>query len=103
MIIRVAEPGRPAFQLRKGEEGLLVFDPDAVNPPLTEAEILGGFRPGSRPVVRSESDIRAKGLTLVPILGADPLPTRLRAAHLEIRPGPGMSRAAFKQALRELE
>ena len=37
MLIRVADPGMPAFQLRKGEPGLSVFDTDAVTPPLTEA------------------------------------------------------------------
>jgi hypothetical protein len=47
MAVRVTEPGRPAFQLRKGEEGLSVFDPAAVQPPLTESEILDAFRLGS--------------------------------------------------------
>ncbi|MBX6311614.1 MAG: hypothetical protein IRY99_01625 [Isosphaeraceae bacterium] len=86
MVVRVAEPGRPAFQLRKGEEGLLVFHLGAVDPPLTEAEI------------------EAKGLRVVPIPGAEPLPSRLWEAHAEIRPGLGMTRAQFKQpCLKELE
>ena len=33
----------------------------------------------------------------------DVLPERLRQAHREIRPGPGVGRDAFKKALRELE
>ena len=103
MVVRVGEPGRPAFQLRKGEEGLSVFDLPAVNPPLTEVEILGSFRPGSQAIARSVDEIEAKGLIVVPLLGAEPLPQRLQQAHVEIRPGPGMSRAQFKQALQELE
>src|SRR5438552_17997275 len=97
MVIRVTEPDRPAFQLRRGEEGLSVFDPDAVNPPLTETEILGSFRPGSRAIARSVAEIEDQGLRVVPILGAEPLPQRLRDAHAEIRPGRGMTRTQFKQ------
>lgn len=103
MVVRVAEAGRLAFQLRKGEEGISVFDPNEVNPPLTEQEILGSFRPGSVAVVRSLEEVAAQGLTLVPIRGAEPLPRRLQDAHAEIRPGPGMTRAEFKQALKGLE
>jgi hypothetical protein len=103
LVVRVALPGRPAFQLRKGEEGLSVFDTDAVDPPLKEAEILSCFRPGSQPVVRSAPEIAANGLVVVPVPGVAPLPTRLRDAHAEIRPGPGMTRDKFKQALKELE
>jgi hypothetical protein len=100
---RVGEPGRPFFQLRPGEEGISVFDPFAVDPPLTEAEILQSFRPGSAAVVRSRDDVAAAGLTVVAVPGAGPLPQRLRDAHAEIRPGPGMTRPQFKQALRSLE
>ncbi len=103
MVVRVAEAGHPAFQLRKSEEGLSVFDCDAVNPPLTETEILDGFRPGSRAVLRSSAEIESKGLRVVPIPGAGTLPQRLREAHAEIRPGPRMARSQFKQALKELE
>lgn len=46
VVVRVATPGQPAFQLRKGEQGISVFDPAAVDPPLTEDEILAAFRPG---------------------------------------------------------
>jgi hypothetical protein len=103
MVVRITEADRPAFQLRKAEEGISVFDPAAVDPPLTEAEILAGFRPGSQAIQRTQAEIEAKGLQVVPIHGAETLPQRLRDAHAEIRPGPGMTRAQFKQALRELE
>ncbi len=103
MVVRVTEPGRPAFQLRKGEEGLSLFDPAAVQPPLTESEILDAFRSGSILVVRDVAEIEERGLEVVPILGVESLPPRLREAHVEIRPGPGMTRAEFKQVLKELE
>jgi hypothetical protein len=103
MVVRVTEPGRPAFQLKKGEEGLSLFDPDAVQPPLTETEILDAFRPGSILVFREASEIEAKGLQVVPILGVESLPLRLREAHVEIRAGAAMTRAQFKQALKGLE
>src|SRR5438132_10885509 len=97
-LIRVAEPGRPAFRLRKGEEGLSVFDPTAVDPPLTDAEVLDVFRPGCVLIRRLAVGVESKGLQVVPIPGAEPLPPRLRDAHAEIRPGPGMTRAQFKAA-----
>jgi hypothetical protein len=103
MIVRITEPGRPAFQLRKGEEGISVFDQEAVKPPLTDSEILNSFRAGSLPVSRSQVEIEAKGLRLVPVPGAQTLPERLREAHAEIQPGPGMTRSEFKKALMELE
>ena len=103
MIVRVTEPGRSAFQLRRGEEGLSVFDLDAVIPPLTETEILDCFRIGSYLVSRSLFEIEAKGLLVVPIPGAEPLPARLRIAHAEIRPALGMGRPQFKRALKELD
>jgi hypothetical protein len=103
MIFRVVEQGKPVFQLRKGEEGISVFDPGVVAPPLTEIEILGTFRPGSAVVSRSQAEIEAKGLLLIPLPGAGFFPPRLRSAHAEIRPGPGMTRSQFKIALKELE
>jgi hypothetical protein len=103
IFTRVAESGKPAFQLRKGEEGISVFNSEAVQPPLTEPEIVGVFRPGGVAVTRSLAEIEAKGLRVVAVAGADSLPDRLRAAHAEIRPGPGMNRTHFKQALQELE
>ncbi|MFO0928784.1 MAG: hypothetical protein U0736_17485 [Gemmataceae bacterium] len=103
VVIRVCTPGVPAFQLRKGEEGLSVFDPEAVEPLLTEQEILDAFRPGSTVVYRSAEQIASLGLTLLATEAAESLPERLRTSHREIRPGSSMSRAAFKTALRELE
>jgi hypothetical protein len=103
VIVRVTEPGRPAFQLRKGEEGLSVFILEGVDPPLTESEILESFRPGSLVIRCPAGAIEARGLQVVPILGADVLPPRLREAHAEIRPGPGLTRLQFKEALKELE
>jgi hypothetical protein len=49
------------------------------------------------------SRIAAMGLEIVATEGAETLPDRVRVAHREIRPGPGMSRPAFKAALRTLE
>lgn len=103
MIVRVTQEDRPAFQLRPSEEGISVFDPDLVDPPLTDSEILEAFRSGSRLISRSTSEIEAKGLTIVSIPGAAPLSARLREAHAEIRPGGSMTRKEFKQALKELE
>lgn len=103
MLIRVGQPGRPAFSLRPGEEGISVFDTEAVGPPLTEAEILDSFRAGSVAVSRTTADVERQGLLVVPLVGAPTLPERLRRAHAEIRPGTGMTRRQFKQALKELE
>lgn len=103
MLVRVAEPGKAAFQLRKGEEGISAFDLNAVDPPLTENEILEAFREGSVAIIRDRAAIEAAGMQLVPILGAEVLPERLRLAHLEIRRGAGMTRSQFKAALKELE
>jgi len=97
------EPGRPAFQLRKGEEGISIFDTDAVEPALTESEILENFRAGSQVVHCSQTEIGRKGLVVVPVLGTHSLPSRLREAHMEIQKGPAMSRGQFKQLLKELE
>jgi hypothetical protein len=103
VVVRVATPGQPAFQLRKGEEGLSVFAPDTVEPPLTEDEILAAFRPGCVLVRRTSAQVTEHGLTLVETIGADVLPERLRISHYEIRPGTDMGRSAFKSALRLLE
>lgn len=103
MLVRVAEPGRPAFQLRKGEQGISVFDTRAVAPALQDGEILAVFRSGSQAVERSREEIETKGLLIVPLLGSDVLPERLRQSHAEIRPGRGMTRTQFKLALTELE
>jgi hypothetical protein len=102
-VIRVAEPDRPAFVLRKGEEGISVFRPGATEPPLTESEILDSFRPGSLVVSRTVAEIEQKGMLVVPVPGTERLPYRPREAHAEIQPGPGLTRKQFKQALKELE
>ena len=103
VVVRVGTPGSPAFQLRKGEAGLSVFDPDAADPPLTEDEILDAFRPGSFILYRTVSEITALGLAVLPSEGDDSLPDRVRLAHREIRPGQTMSRPSFKAALKDLE
>src|SRR5437867_2821398 len=103
VVFRVVTPGQPAFRLRKREEGISVFDPSAVDPPLAETEILDCFRPGCEIVECSVAAIEQHGMQLVAVEGANVLPGRLRQAHREIRPGPQMSRAQFKTALQELE
>jgi hypothetical protein len=103
VVIRVGSPGVSAFQLRKGEQGLSVFDPVGVDPPLTDDEILDAFRPGSLLVYRTITQITSLGMRVVPSEGAESLPERLKAAHREIRPSAQMLRPQFKAALKELE
>lgn len=103
VVLRVASPVHPAFQLRKGEEGLSVFVPSAIEPPLTHEEVLEAFRPGSYILERSSEEIEKLGLLLVEMLGHESLPDRLRAAHYEITPSGDMDRRAFKAALGNLE
>ncbi len=102
-VVRVVTPGKPKFQLRPDERGISVFDPQAVSPPLREAEILGAFRLGSQTVRRSRAEIEAKGLRVIPIPGDPTLPVRLQEAHAEILAGAGMTRTQFKNALKGLE
>src|SRR5438128_12684779 len=102
-FLRVYTPGNPKFQLRRGEFGISVFDPDAVTPPLSEAEILSSFRPGSQTVSKTDAEIHAQVLMIVSIPGAGQLSARLQVAHAEIRPGPGLKRNQFKAALKRLE
>lgn len=80
-----------------------MFDPAAVDPPLTEEEILDAFRSGSTVLYRTIEQIAVLRMDVVPTEGADSLPDRLRASHREIRPRVGQSRSAFKNALKELE
>ena len=103
MLIRVADPSRPAFQLRPGEEGISVFDTNALQPPLTEAEVLEAFRPGSKAIALSVEDVENKDMKVVPIPGASTLPQRLRDSHAEIQPTEALSRKEFKNRLKELE
>jgi hypothetical protein len=99
----VVTPGRPAFQLQKGEAGLSVFDPQSVTPEVTEAEILNSFRAGSLVIAKPISAIEELGLRLEAVLGDPKLPLRLQQAHAEILPGPTMTRNHFKDALKRLE
>ena len=103
MFIRIGKAGKPSFQLRKNEEGLSVFDTMAVDPPLSDAEVLEAFRAESHLIFRSREEIEAKGLIVVPVSGGASLPLRLREAHAEIRRGPNMTRGQFKKAIQELE
>jgi hypothetical protein len=103
MLVQVAESDKAAFQLRKDEQGLSVFDPEAVEPPLTAGEILEAFREGSIVIVRDQAFVEKVGLLLVAVPGVEILPERLRSAHFEIRPAAGMTRTQFKAALKELE
>ena len=103
MIKRVTHPDRPAFQLRKGEEGLSVFVREAVDPPLADEEILAAFRADNIVVSRLESMVEEQGLQLVPSSGSEKLPERLRDSHYEIRAGMNQDRATFKKALTSLE
>jgi hypothetical protein len=103
VVLRVASPGLPAFQLRKGEEGISVFVPNAVEPPLTHDEVLDAFRPGSYILERTSEEIEKLGLLLIEMLGHESLPDRLRTAHHEIMPSSDMDRRTFKAALSNLE
>jgi hypothetical protein len=103
IVIRVGSPGAAPFQLRKGEEGLSVFDPRSVDPPLTETEILECFRDGSLLIDCPIKTILGLGLRIESMEGANVLSERVRIAHREIRPGDGMTRTQFKAALKGLE
>jgi hypothetical protein len=70
-FIRVGEVGQPFFRLRPGEQGISVFDSEAVNPPLSDNEILANFRFGSSIVIRSGEAIAAAGLRVESVPGAD--------------------------------
>jgi hypothetical protein len=98
-VHRVFEDGKPKFQLRKGEEGLSVFDADR----LSEDEILPNFRPGSRLTTQQRPFIESFGLEIEETRGDLSLPEELQEDHWEIRPGHGMTRHAFKSALKMLE
>ncbi len=103
VVVRVATPGQPSFQLRKGELGISVFDLNGVDPPLTEEEILAPFRDGSVVVYRTLDQIAVAGLIVIETPGADAIPQRLQQAHREITSPPTASRGEFKSALKRLE
>jgi RHS repeat-associated protein len=96
---RVYEAEKPAFQLRKGEEGLSVFDAEKVTP----ADVLPSFREGSLVTTQQRQLIESFGLKVEKTLGDESLPQLLRENHFEIGPGDGMTRNQFKQALKSLE
>jgi len=102
-VMRVMTIGFPIFQLRKGELGTSVFDPDSVSPPLSAEEILVNFRAGSEIAVRTIEEVQSLNLVIEVVEGASELPMRLREAHREIRPATNMTRGEFKAALKELE
>src|SRR5438093_11505294 len=103
MLVRISEPGKPAFKWRKGEHGISVFDRDGSDPPLGDEELLEVFRDGRVLVERTTQDIEAPGLIVVPISGAPSLPVRRQTAHAEIRCSSGMARNEFQKRLTELE
>jgi hypothetical protein len=103
VLIRVAQPGRPAFQLRPGQQGISVFDENGVDPPLTANEIFELFRSGSVLIRVSRASIAASGLIIEAVAGVPPLTDRLCLAHRENRPAAGVTRGEFKQLLRKLE
>jgi hypothetical protein len=98
-VHRVFREGKPKFQLRKGEEGLSVFDADK----LLEAEILPNFRSGSRLSTQQRQFIESFGLKIEKTPGDSSLPQNLQENHWEIHPGDGMTRNQFKATLRMLD
>jgi hypothetical protein len=98
-VYRVVEPGKPRFQLRKGEEGLSVFEASKVGP----EDILPAFRPGSSVITLYVEGIEAFGLEVVNMPGDTSLPKLLQDNHSVICPSTGMTRKEFKQALKMLE
>jgi hypothetical protein len=98
-VHRVYDERKPKFQLRKGEEGLSVFNADK----LLEADILPNFRPGSRLTTHQSQLIESFGLKIEKTSGDSSLPQKLQENHWEIRPGDGMTRNQFKVALKILE
>ena len=100
-VHRIYVEGKPKFQLRKGEEGLSVFDADN----LLEEEILPNFRPGSRPEYCKCRQFIRKLLVLKieKTPGDSSLPKKLQENHWEIRPGDQMTRNQLKVALRLLD
>lgn len=98
-VHRVFEEDKPKFQLRKGEEGLSVFDADT----LPEDEILANFRPGSRLTTQPVRVVESFGLKIQKTRGDENLPQSLQQNHWEIRPGDTMTRKQFKVALNAFE
>jgi len=100
-VHRVVEPGKPQFQLNKGEEGLSVFDAQKVDP--SEVLAPGNFRPGSEIRTKTVAEVENLGLTLKKTPGNPNHPKILQENHWEIRPGTDMTRKQFKKRIKELE
>jgi hypothetical protein len=77
-VHRVFEEGKPKFHLRTGEEGLSVFDTDA----LPEVEVLPNFRPGSHLIALQCPFIESLGLQIEKTPGDSSLPQRLQGESL---------------------
>ena len=87
MFVRVAWYGRPAVQLRVGKRASPSLTLMRVVPPLSDGEApRTKFRLDNHLVFRSESEIEAKGLRVIPVPGAAPLTQRLRLVMRKIRP-----------------
>jgi hypothetical protein len=95
----VYNPGKPRFQLRKGEEAISVFDAEKATP----ADILPSFRSGSLISTHAISTIESFGLVVLHTPGDPKLPQLLQDNHMDIRPVDGMNRDQFKAALKALE
>jgi hypothetical protein len=98
-VHRLTEPGKPQFQLKKGEEGLSVFDARKVAP----KDVLPYFREGSQVTTKTAREIESVGLTLKSTPGHPDLPKHLQKAHMEIQKPADMTRGQFKQAIKKLE
>jgi hypothetical protein len=80
-VHRVTTPGKPQFQLRKGEPGISVFDGNKVTP----HDVLPHFRPGSEVVTKPVIEIEKAGLTVKPTPGGPSLPKFLQDAPARTR------------------
>ena len=98
-VHRVVTPGKPQFQLRKGEEGLSVFDASKVTP----EQVVPHFREGSGVTTKTVGEIESHGLKVEQTPGHPDLPQHLKDAHMEIRKSESMTRDQFKQAIKKLE
>lgn len=101
-LSRIATPGKKAFELRQGENGISVFHQKGVDPNISDEGLLENFREGSHIVKISYNDLIEMGFTVVWVEGDEDLPQNLRDAHYEIRPGAEMNRNAFKKKIKEL-
>jgi YD repeat-containing protein len=91
IFLRATNPGDGDFERRDGEPlDISVFKNTAVDPPITDAEVLESFtKPGTGVTRVTEAEIEAADLVVVPTFGDASLPPRLREAHQSIQPKPG--------------